>query len=211
MPVPQTSPLQRPILRESVYERLRDWIIEGVLQPGEALRDQSLALALGVSRTPVREALRRLEDEGLVQTAKNRWTRVKPITLSETRQIYPIVRALELLALELAFTHITPQHLQAMQQANHELQQALHNQDPTGATQADTRFHQVFIAAAQNPELENLLHHLKLKYRRLEQAFFGSGVLGLSSPQEHQAIIQALEQHNLEAARQALANNWEAP
>ena len=102
MPLPQSeSKLSRTLAREEVYCRLRAWIIDGRLRPGELLRDQDIAATVGVSRTPVREALRRLEDEGLVETALNRWTRVAPIDIGKAAEIYAIVEALELFALEL--------------------------------------------------------------------------------------------------------------
>ncbi len=73
MPLPQSkNKLSRTLAREEVYGRLRAWIIDGRLGPRELLRDQDIAAIVGVSRTPVREALRRLEDEGLVETALNR-------------------------------------------------------------------------------------------------------------------------------------------
>ena len=103
MPLPQSeSKLSRTLAREEVYGRLRAWIIDGRLRPGELLRDQDIAATVGVSRTPVREALRRLEDEGLVETALNRWTRVAPIDVGKAAEIYAIVEALELFALETA-------------------------------------------------------------------------------------------------------------
>src|SRR5207248_3505224 len=80
MPIPQTEiRLTRSLARDEAYEKIRDWIIDGTLRPGELLRDQEIAQSLGVSRTPMREALRRLEDEGFVETALNRWTRVAPL------------------------------------------------------------------------------------------------------------------------------------
>src|SRR5579883_1174300 len=72
MPVPETIAVSRVCLRDEAYDRLRDWILDGTLAPGEPLRDEALAEALGMSRTPVREALQRLEDDGLAVTTANR-------------------------------------------------------------------------------------------------------------------------------------------
>lgn len=209
MPIPEAvHTLERPILRETVYERLRDWIVQGVLEPAEQLRDQELASSLGVSRTPVREALRRLEDEGLVETAKNRWTRVSPLALSEARQIYPIVRVLEGLALELALPSLSKADLAAMQQANEALAQALEQQHPSRATEADLRFHQVFIDRSNSLELITMLTTLKHKYRRLERFYFGSASLGERSVKEHQQLLKALEKKDLTKAKTILEANW---
>lgn len=209
MPVPSSAQaLERPILRESVYKRLRDWIVEGSLEPGEQLRDQDLALRLGVSRTPVREALRRLEDEGLVETASNRWTRVKGVELKEAREIYPILLALELLALGLALPNLTKADIAAMKAVNEDLRAALEARDSAKATEADVRLHEVITNRSENPELIGILTGLKQKYRRLEQAYFGSGTLGKGSFKQHQRLIRALEKRDLERAKAALTDNW---
>src|SRR5688500_8344447 len=103
-PLPADAPpLPQVSARERIYEAVKGWIVEGVLDPEEQLRDVELAEHFGVSRTPVREALRQLEDEGLVATARNRWTRVAPLDLSEGARLVPILSALEILALRTAW------------------------------------------------------------------------------------------------------------
>src|SRR5579862_8519687 len=102
LPVP-TAKLTRTLAREEVYGKLQGWVIDGTLAPSEVLHDARIAQLLGVSRTPVREALRRLEDEGFVQTALNRWTRVAPIDLVAALEVYSIIEVLEVFALEQAF------------------------------------------------------------------------------------------------------------
>jgi DNA-binding GntR family transcriptional regulator len=209
VPIPKSTPFfGRPSLRESVYEQLRDWIIAGVLEPQEILRDQELAERLGVSRTPVREALRRLEDEGLVETAKNRWTRVRMVHLEEARQIYPIVRALELLALELALPRLSAEDLGQMQAANAELKTALDAANPEAATVADVRLHNIIIQRSQNPELIVMLAGLKQKYTMLERLYFGSASLGGQSVRDHEQLIRALKKRDLERAKAILTENW---
>ncbi|MGF1523457.1 MAG: GntR family transcriptional regulator [Leptolyngbyaceae cyanobacterium] len=133
MPIPQTATLNRVFLRDNVHQSLLRWIIEGVLEPGEKLKDKELAAQLGVSRTPVREALRKLEDEGLVETAANRWTRVAPIALQDAERIYPIIQALETLALTLAFPKLSALNMCQMRDANHQLKAALSSNDKLGS------------------------------------------------------------------------------
>lgn len=94
--------LKRTFMKDEVYNRLREWIITGELEPGAKLRDQDLSETLGISRTPIREALLRLENDGLVVTKANRWTLVAPIDLEEAESIYSIVWTLESLAMEQA-------------------------------------------------------------------------------------------------------------
>ena len=99
MPIPyDAKQLNRSLMRDEVYSTLLQWIMEGELRPGEKLLDTELAENLGVSRTPVREALRRLEDKALVEAAANRWTRVTKITVDAAELIYPIIWSLEPLA-----------------------------------------------------------------------------------------------------------------
>lgn len=210
MPIPQTEIVNRTFIRDDVYKSLLEWIIKGDLEPGEKLKDKELAAQLGVSRTPVREALRKLEDEGLVETAANRWTRVAPITLRDAECIYPIIQALEGLALAFAFPNISAQHIRCLQTANDRLKAALDRNDPQAAMQADAALHQTLIDAANNPELSTILKQLKTKYKRIELAYFSQADLRLASFEEHQRLIAALKIKDFEAANQALASNWQA-
>ena len=208
MPIPQIKTLSRTFIRDNVYTSLRGWIVDGVLEPGEKLKDKELAAQMGVSRTPVREALRKLEDDGLVETAANRWTRVALITLQDAEEIYPIIQQLEELALTLAFPKISTQHIQRMQIANDELKAALKSNNPHDAMFADAKFHQTLADVANNTELSNILKQLKAKYQRIELAYFSKANLLLASFEEHQILISALKAKAFDAANQALIKNW---
>lgn len=210
MPIPKTATLNRTFIRNDVYKSLLEWIVEGELVPGEKLRDQELATQLGVSRTPVREALRKLEDEGLVETSANRWTRVAPIDIQDAESIYPIIQKLEELALTLAFPRLSAQHIRQMKTANKSLQQALKSKDSRAAVLADAAFHQVIIEAAANSELSSVLKQIKVKYSRIELAYFSQADLLAASFEEHRLLISALEAKDFAAASSALADNWQA-
>ncbi len=209
MPIPPFASFERTFIRDDVYDSLRGWIVLGQLEPGEKLKDKELATQLGVSRTPVREALRKLEDEGLVESAANRWTRVAPVTLGQAERIYPIIQSLEALALNLAFPQLSEPHLSRMQRANDDLRAAAGG-GPHAAVSADAALHQVLIDTAGNPELKALLEQLKTKYQRLELAYFSDTVSLGASYQEHQALLSALADRDLEAAKGFLAENWRA-
>jgi DNA-binding GntR family transcriptional regulator len=208
MPIPPISTLERPILRETIYINLRDWIIQGILEPQEKLKDDALAKRLGVSRTPVREALIRLEDEGFTETSANRWTKVSSVSLKDAELIYPVVARLETLALELAFKNLTKEDFKTMRSINQTFQKASESKKPLEAAKADVAFHQVFIARSDNPELIRILSELKLKHERLEIAYFGDASLGKHSPKQHLQLVKWLEQSNLNAALKALQENW---
>jgi DNA-binding GntR family transcriptional regulator len=210
MPIPKTELLSRTFMRDDVYRSIREWIVIGDLEPGEKLKDKELAAQLGVSRTPVREALRKLEDEGLVETAANRWTQVAPITIRDAECIYPIIQTLEGLALKFAFPKMSARYIRRMQDANSELKAALNSNDSYAAMVSDAAFHQVLIDAAENPELNIILDQLKVKYKRIELAYFSHADLLLASFEEHEMLISALKTKNFKAANLALDSNWQA-
>jgi DNA-binding GntR family transcriptional regulator len=207
MPLPATTaPLPRVCLNDAAYDRLRDWILDGTLAPGEALRDEALAEALGMSRTPIRDALHRLEEEGLVVTNAARRTYVSEVTIKQAREIYPIIGALEALAIRLALPYIDATSLEAMRDANRELAAALKAGDAAAATAADEAIHRAFVAHCGNDELTSLLADLHAKIRRIERAFWGSADR-TPSLADHDAIIAALEARDARHAERMLARN----
>ena len=209
MPVPPTTPkLSRMLARDEVYTQLQTWIIDGTLQPGEVLKDHQLADTLGVSRTPVREALRRLEDEGLVETAANRWTRVAPLNVEQAQHWHEIVAALEGLALERAAPQLTSEDFEHMANANKDLGVALERGDMRAAVDADDVFHGVYLAHTNNGELVRLLRDLKRKIRRLELAYFHLKDEAHESVQEHNRVLSHLRDGQHAAAVVAVVENW---
>lgn len=212
MPIPtSTAPLNRSLAREEVYRSLKQWIIELQLAPGEILRDQELALQLGVSRTPVREALRQLEDEGLVMTSFHKWTKVAPSRLEEMIELYPVVAALEATALELAAPRLTEADLQELEAVNTALAQAIAAHAHQRATELDAQFHAIIVRASQNAEIEKLLANLRPRLKRIELAHFGDQRMAPQSIQEHKSIIAALRAGDTQAAVQAIKQNWSLP
>ena len=208
MPLPQSKTrLSRTLARDEAYAKLRAWIVDSTLEPGELLRDKEIAEMLGVSRTPVREALRRLEDEGFVETALNRWTRVSPLDLGKAIEIYRIIAALEATALQAA--QLTAQHISDMALANEAMRKAIDRRDAAAALRADEIFHGVCTAHASNGELWLLLGQLKTKVRRVELAYWDRAVQTDRSYREHLAIIKALKRGSRRSAVAALRQNWE--
>ena len=210
MPVPtQARRLDRSLAREQVYEQLREWIVGGELEPGELVRDQELAKTLGVSRTPVREALRRLEDEGLIETAKHRWTRVAPVRAEQAEDIYGVVKTLEVYALTLAHERLTEVDFRDMEQANFAMTEAVRRRDAAAAVRADNALHQVWIGRAGNQELARILLEAKHKIRRMELLHFDSNDAALSVS-EHYRLMEALRTGDLDRATGILRANWDA-
>lgn len=176
--------------------------------PGTQLRDKELAEQLGVSRTPIREALLRLEDEGLVKTKPNRSTVVSSIDFHNAFHLYSIVWTLERLALSQAFGFITEEHLQNMITANERFLKKMKIRDRISALEADYEFHSIYVKMSQNQDLEKIIFDLKTKLRRLDLYYFDKIRNAALSYDEHQQIIEALRQKNLPLALEAVELNW---
>lgn len=205
----EIKPIKRSLMRDEVYDLLVKWVVELRLEPGAKLRDAELAEQLGVSRTPVREAIRRLEDQGFVETSAASWTRVARIDTEQARHLYPIIKTLEELALESAFEFLDDPTISSMAVINDELRKAVSGGDFLGASDADVRFHEAFINRSTNHELKKLLPALKLKIRRIENAFFRDTARACDSISEHFQMIDGLRKRKLATAKSALARNWD--
>lgn len=204
MPVPERqAALDRDLLRDQAYAAIRDAIVDGTLAPGERLRDQELTAWLGLSRTPVREALNRLEQDGLVETAPQRFTRVTPLDRRAARDAFPVVAALHALATELALPRLTEADRGALSAANDRFASALRDGDVDAALQADDDFHGVFVTASANGEIARTLERLMPRIRRLERLRFGS-LSGRASVKQHAEILLAAP----EDAPTLVKQNW---
>ena len=208
MPVPNALPLEKRLFREDVYSAIKNWIVDGTLEPLEKIRDTDLALQLGVSRTPIREALRRLEDEKLIETKSNAWTRVSGVDVGLATRVYPILRLLEPLALELGFTYLEKSDFRQMKNLNKAVQQNLETANAKGAAFEDTTLHSLWTGRCQNPELLSILADLKTNHIRLEIHYWRGGKAATKSVGEHQKIITALENKDLIAAKLELEAHW---
>jgi DNA-binding GntR family transcriptional regulator len=185
-----------------VYDSLRDAIWEGRFANGERLREEEIARALGVSRTPVREALRQLQDEGLVEAGRNAYTRVAPVRPERLAEAFPVVAALHALATRLGVPALTHHDLQALEAHDAARTAALENHDVPAAIAADDRFHAVIIGAARNGEIERLLARLMPHLRRLDLLHFEELTRQDDPGRDHAGILDACRRNDPhEAAR----------
>ncbi len=199
--------LERLPLREQVYSALLEEIVAGRLEPGERIRDIELAGRLRVSRTPVREALQRLQDEGLVEASPGASTRVAPIGRRDAEVAFPVVAALHALATRLGVPRLQARHLAGLRWSNERLAEAIAEPDPAAAIKADDAFHGTFLEAADNPELTTALARLAPKVRRLEHVQFAS-IAGRRSVAQHREIIAAAGRPDAERAARLVEVNW---
>jgi DNA-binding GntR family transcriptional regulator len=194
--------LPRTSLAERAYAALLDAIVGGDLAPGRRLRDTELAEQLGVSRTPVREALRRLEDEGLVETGRHAFTRVAPVRPDRIADAFPVVASLHGLATRLGVPALSNADLERMQRHDAERTDALGRADVLAAIAADDRFHGVLLKASRNTEIERLLARVMPHIRRLDLLHFEALTRDGGAAGEHAAILDACRRGDAwEAAR----------
>jgi len=203
-----TSPAERPSsLRDYAYRELRDAIVSGELAPGERLRDPELEEWLGVSRTPIREAIARLELAGLVHTRRAKQTIVAPLDTRSVLAAQRIAASLHELAVRDAVPQLTEADLDAMREANERFAAALRAEDVDAAVRADDEFHGVAVRASANPLLPGLLEQVTPLLRRLERARFGS-LAGRASVADHDRIIALCAAGRADEAGVAARENW---
>ncbi|MGG1662953.1 GntR family transcriptional regulator [Brevibacillus sp. NRS-1366] len=199
--------INRPSLRDQVYQSLKAAIVMLQMEPGQRLNDNELATQFGVSRTPVREALKRLEDEGLVESIPGSLTRVTPLNIEEAQHAFPVVAALHALAARLAVPQVKEADIAELEKWNDSLYDALEQKDVMKAIEADDGFHEVFLHIAGNREIYIALERVVPKIRRLEFARFGS-LEGLDSFEQHKKIITAMKNSQSQTAAELVEENW---
>jgi len=194
-------------LTELVLEELRKAIFEGRLEPGERLRQQELARMLGVSRTPVREALQKLENEGLVANHSRKGFVVRRFRLEDIRETLVVRRLLEPKAVELAVPNITEADLEEAERIQRTMER-LAEEGPYDELPALNReFHHLIFKACGNERLFNLIKSLWDSYPRCGFSVFKahSG----RSFEEHRAILKAIRERNAELAAELSAEHLE--
>jgi DNA-binding GntR family transcriptional regulator len=208
MPVPdRPRAVERHLLRDDAYDALSEAMVSGLLAPGEQLHDAQLCEWLGLSRTPVRLALARLEDEGLVESAPQRYTRVTPLSAEDARNLFGVLGALHALATELAVPRLSRTQLAALREAGDAYISALRDQHAHAAWAADREFHGLFVVACGNTELPHVLARLDAKLRRFEALH--AGVLpGRRSVAQHEAIFARASLGDAPHAASAARENW---
>jgi DNA-binding GntR family transcriptional regulator len=147
-------------IREATYRHLRSAILEGSLVPGERISEPAFAETLGLSRTPIREALQSLAKEGLVEIIPHKGARVRQLSVKEIEEVYQVRAVLESEAARLAACHATQEEVREIFSSLEHLN-ALDSNDFTAQRQADMKFHACFVSAGHNGTLERLFNDLQ--------------------------------------------------
>lgn len=218
MPIPNTATNQESGVsaREAIVGSLRGWVVDGVLSPGEILRDTEIARTFHVSRTPVREALLQLRSEGLVEMKPQGWTQVKPIDPARIADVLRVVIDLESLAARLA-TERSDRDLSFAEEANDELRTLVENVE-VGTTpelvwqivDANDRFHAAIVDLAGNENLSSALLPLKTLMRRFERMVYSQATpIDRASIEQHARILAAIRDGDAALAAELVAHNFD--
>lgn len=213
MPIPKSysSPV-RMTAKERVFSQIQRWIIDGTLQPGEKLVDAELAEALGVSRTPVREALQLLEVQGLVEMHPGRDTRVQTVEKDDILKMYATLAALHSLAAETAATHISAEQIEQLKGLNADFSAAIKQGQPYQAMELDEQFHNLIVDASDNAYVASFSASLQIHIRRFKYVFLAQPVSATAaSAEEHARIIEAFEKKDAALAASVMKQNLLRP
>ncbi len=194
-------------LRDVVFNTLRQAILRGELKPGERLMEIQLANKLGVSRTPIREAIRKLELEGLVLMIPRRGAEVAEITEKSLRDVLEVRGALEELAVKLACQKITDEQIQELRMAEKEFEMALSSGDVTVYAEADVKFHDVIYRATDNQRLIQLLFNLREQMYRYRVEYLKREESHGNLLIEHRRIIETIANRDMDAAVDAVCQH----
>lgn len=194
-------------LRDVVFDTLRQAILRGELKPGERLMEIQLANKLGVSRTPIREAIRKLELEGLVLMIPRKGAEVADISEKSLRDVLEVRKALEELAVKLACDKIKGAQIGELRKAAEEFKKTLKSGDITQIAEADVSFHDVIYEATDNQKLIQLLNNLREQMYRYRIEYLKRQEAHPQLLAEHEEIISRIENKEKELAAEIVCKH----
>ena len=196
-------------LRELVFEALREAVISGRLKPGERLMEIQLAEELGVSRTPVREAIRKLELEGLVIMLPRKGAYVADISSRDLVEIFEVRCALERLAAGLAAERITPEELEELESILVRISECVDNGDLDKFVEHDIIFHDVLYKVSRNLRLAQIISSFREQIRRFRMDSLAQPGRMKAALEEHKKIVDAISQRDVALAERLAVKHIE--
>ena len=191
-------------LRDVVFNTLRQAILRGELKPGERLMEIQLANKLGVSRTPIREAIRMLEQEGLAVTIPRKGAEVAKMTEKDMEDVLQIREALDELAAKIACEQISEEQLEELVATMHEFEESTKTDNVKKIAEADVKFHDIIYQSTGNPKLVNMLNNLREQMYRYRLEYIKDKTTHERLVQEHNRIIDAMQLGNVKEAKAAI-------
>lgn len=189
-------------LRDVIFETLRKAIISGDIKPGERLMEVSLAEQMGVSRTPVREAIRRLEAEGLVTMTPRKGTHVSELSVKDIMDVLEVRTVLDQLATSLAAKRMQPAQIKALELIHKQYIANVEKNNIEGAIRKDVEFHDVIYAASGNPRLVAVASSLREHVYRFRVLYMKDNLIAENVLHEHEEILEALKSAQEQRASQ---------
>lgn len=203
------STTERVLLRDQATDLLRDAIVSGRLEPGQVIKDTRLANDLGLSVAPVRQALARLVEEGLVESKPQSRTRVTPVTLAAVRDALAVVGAMHQLATREGAALATSADIEAMRSANAQFRAAIEDGATDRALDADDALHAVLVARYGNRAVAATIDRYTPTIRRLERRRF-TAAQGRTSAAVHDELIDAVADGRVDEAVAITGRIWSA-
>jgi GntR family transcriptional regulator, rspAB operon transcriptional repressor len=197
-------------LRDQVYSLLRQRIVTGAIQPGDNIDDKDIAAQFGVSRTPVREAIKKLSDEHLVEVVAQSGTRAARIDLHELEQAYLIRRALEMESAAQAATRFNKEHLNVLNNIFDSHSAAIDRKNYVEAISADDQFHRYIASISNLPRLWLTIEISKAQLDRCRHMMVPRDGEADATLKAHRQVIKALTSGDSESARTAMGNHLDA-
>lgn len=194
-------------LRDVVFNTLREAILKGDLQPGERLMELQLAAKLGVSRTPIREAIRMLEQEGLAVTIPRKGAEVAKMTEKDMEDVLQIRDVLDELAASIACEKISGEQLEELRQTMHEFEESIKTGGIKRIAEVDVRFHDIIYQSTGNPKLVSILSNLREQMYRYRVEYLKDQKNYPVLVREHSEIVKGLSEKNKEKVTAAMHNH----
>lgn len=196
-------------LREIVCDTLRQAIVDGVFKPGERLMEIKLADEMGVSRTPVREAIRKLEIEGFVELVPRRGTYVSDISVKDITDVYEIRIVLDVLAAVLSTERITPEEINKMRSLLDDIDAHIKKGEFDQIVEADSAFHDVLYQASHNQRLVMMINNLRDQFTRLRMRSMKYPGRLKNTQREHRELVDAIAARDIERAKATVCSHLE--
>ncbi len=190
-------------LREMVYEELKMKILTGAIIPGMRMMEIELAEDMGVSRTPIREAIRKLEKEGLVTIEPRRGAYASQISTDDMVEILEVRQDLEGLAAGMAATRMNEAQLKELEEVSKLYNKAVVNGNMKSMIKYDTRFHRIIVDSCNNSVLVQMIEQLQELVLRFRYIYYDNFKRAENMPEEHADIFNAIASGNADAARKA--------
>ncbi|MCG7576026.1 MULTISPECIES: GntR family transcriptional regulator [unclassified Halomonas] len=201
-----TKILQRNLYRE-VADRIGELIEHGELAPGERISEKQLCERFGVSRTPLREALKVLATEGLIELLPNRGARVVRLTFKKVKDTYDLMAALEGLSGELACQHISDAEIAAIRALHDAMLEHYRHRDLATYFEINQQIHEGILAASRNEVLQEMYSNLSQRVKRVRYSKKMTQKFWSQAVQDHENMISALEQRDSKRLGQILRDH----